>query len=68
MGGNSLKPLEAMSTPIELGKFMGSWYVLAHIPIFVEKNAFNAVENYKWEPAQSRFQVSRVPRIGSLNL
>jgi len=27
---------------------MGDWYVLAHIPALIEKNAFNAIENYKY--------------------
>lgn len=51
-------PLQALDRTIELGKFMGSWYVLAHIPIFVEKNAWNAVETYTWEPADNRFGVA----------
>ena len=25
---------------------MGDWYVIAHLPVFIEKNAHNAVENY----------------------
>lgn len=29
---------------------MGSWYVLANIPTFVEKSCYNAIENYKLEP------------------
>jgi apolipoprotein D and lipocalin family protein len=26
---------------------MGDWYVIAHIPTFIEKEAFNAVESYR---------------------
>ena len=26
---------------------MGDWYVIAHIPIFLEKDAYNAVESYE---------------------
>jgi apolipoprotein D and lipocalin family protein len=26
---------------------MGDWYVIAHIPTFIEKEAYNAVEGYK---------------------
>jgi len=29
-----------------LERFMGSWYVLASIPTFLEKNAYGAVESY----------------------
>ena len=31
---------------VEIDRFMGSWYVLANIPIFLEKKAYNAVETY----------------------
>lgn len=31
---------------VDLQRFMGSWYVLASIPTFLEKNAYNAVEAY----------------------
>mmetsp|Transcript_8013 Transcript_8013/g.22033 ORF Transcript_8013/g.22033 Transcript_8013/m.22033 type:complete len:181 (+) Transcript_8013:71-613(+) len=56
MGGMS--PLKAMDRPIDLSKFMGSWYVIAHIPVFTEKNAYNAVENYEWDEKNQRFQVT----------
>jgi len=26
---------------------MGPWYVIGHIPTFIEKNAFNAIESYE---------------------
>jgi apolipoprotein D and lipocalin family protein len=32
---------------VDLQRFMGSWYVLASIPTFLEKNAYDAVESYK---------------------
>ena len=41
------------STPIrtadhvDLQRFMGDWYVIAHIPAFLERNAYNAVESYR---------------------
>jgi apolipoprotein D and lipocalin family protein len=28
---------------------MGDWYVIANIPTFIEKNAFNAIESYRLE-------------------
>ena len=34
-------------TSVDLEKFIGTWYVIAHIPSYPEKNAFNAVETYK---------------------
>lgn len=32
---------------VDLQRFMGDWYVIAHIPTFVEKGAYNAVESYR---------------------
>lgn len=31
---------------VDLERFMGSWYVIANIPTFLEKKAYNAVESY----------------------
>lgn len=31
---------------VDLERFMGPWYVIANIPTFLEKNAYNAVETY----------------------
>lgn len=31
---------------VDLPRFMGDWYVIAHIPTFVERHAYNAVESY----------------------
>ena len=32
---------------VNLKSFMGPWFVIAHIPTFIEKNAFNAIESYE---------------------
>jgi apolipoprotein D and lipocalin family protein len=32
---------------VDLERFMGDWYVLAVIPTFVERDAYNPVESYK---------------------
>lgn len=32
---------------VDISKFVGSWYVIASIPTFLEKNAYNAVESYE---------------------
>lgn len=32
---------------VELPRFMGDWYVIAAIPTFLERGAFNAVESYR---------------------
>jgi len=31
---------------VDLQRFMGDWYVIASIPTFIEKRAYNAVESY----------------------
>lgn len=35
---------------VDLPRFMGDWYVIAHIPTFIEKDAFDAVESYALAP------------------
>jgi apolipoprotein D and lipocalin family protein len=32
---------------VDLQRFMGDWYVIANIPTFLERDAYNAVESYK---------------------
>lgn len=32
---------------VDLERFMGDWYVIANIPTFLEKGAYNAVETYE---------------------
>lgn len=34
---------------VDLERFMGDWYVIASIPTFIEKDAYNAVESYRLE-------------------
>lgn len=41
-----LPPLTTVSK-VDIDRFMGDWYVIAHIPTFIEKGAHNAVESYK---------------------
>jgi apolipoprotein D and lipocalin family protein len=31
---------------VDLPRFMGDWYVIAHIPTFVERDSFDAIETY----------------------
>jgi apolipoprotein D and lipocalin family protein len=41
-----LPPLDPVDH-VDLSRFMGDWYVIAHIPTFLEKQAHNAVESYE---------------------
>ena len=42
----SLPPLRTVER-VDLQRFMGTWYVIASIPTFIETDAFNAVESYR---------------------
>jgi apolipoprotein D and lipocalin family protein len=35
---------------VDLERFMGDWYVIASIPTYIERDAWNAVESYKLDP------------------
>jgi apolipoprotein D and lipocalin family protein len=35
---------------VDLPRFMGPWYVIASIPTFLEKDAYNAIESYALAP------------------
>lgn len=41
------EPLRAIDRRVDLQRFMGDWYVIAHIPAFIEDEAHNAVESYR---------------------
>lgn len=32
---------------VDLDRFMGDWYVIANIPTFIEREAYNAIESYE---------------------
>jgi apolipoprotein D and lipocalin family protein len=41
------RPTIAPVAQIDLARFMGDWYVIAHIPARVERDAYAAVESYR---------------------
>ncbi len=45
-------PLPRLQTveKVDLARFMGPWYVIAHIPTFIETEAYNAIEDYTLRP------------------
>ena len=51
-----LPPLQTVDH-VDIQKFMGSWNVIANIPTIIEKGAFNAIENYKWNEEKKRIDV-----------
>jgi apolipoprotein D and lipocalin family protein len=44
-----LPPLDKVSR-VDMQRFMGDWYVIANIPTFLEKGAYNAIEHYDLQP------------------
>ena len=36
---------------------MGTWFVIANIPTFVEKDAHNAIETYTWNEKEKRVDI-----------
>lgn len=45
-GCATYEPMPTVSS-VELNRFMGDWYIVANIPTFLEKEAFNPLENYR---------------------
>ena len=39
------KPTMPAVPQVDLPRFMGDWYVIAHIPSFPEREAYNAIES-----------------------
>ena len=39
--------LQAITRKVDLKQFMGDWYVIGNIPVFLEKDAYNAKETYQ---------------------
>ena len=59
-------PTIAPVEKVELERFMGDWYVIAHIPSRPERNAYNAVESYALQP-DGRIQTTFQYRNGSFD-
>lgn len=45
-GCQTMKPIHTVNK-VDIDRFMGDWYVIASIPTFIEKDAFNAMESYR---------------------
>jgi apolipoprotein D and lipocalin family protein len=41
-----MEPIHTVNE-VDLNRFAGKWYVIASIPTFIEKEAYNAVESYR---------------------
>lgn len=52
---------------VDIKKFMGKWYVISHIPTFIEKKAFNAHETYTYNDKEKRIDVEFVFNQGAFD-
>jgi apolipoprotein D and lipocalin family protein len=51
VGCSTMKHEAIVTVPaVDIPRFMGSWYVIAHIPTFIEKDAYDAIESYELKP------------------
>ena len=48
LGCQTMKPIKTVDY-VDINRFMGKWYVIASIPTFIEKDAYNATEYYRLE-------------------
>ena len=51
---------------VDLARFMGDWYVIASIPTFIERDAYNAVESYRLE-ADGTIATTFTFRVGAFD-
>jgi len=51
---------------VDIDRFMGDWYVIASIPSYPERDAFNAIESYRLRP-DGRIQTTFRYRKGSFD-
>jgi lipocalin len=49
VGCQTTRPIHTVES-VDLERFMGDWYVIASIPTFIEKDAYNALESYRLDP------------------
>ena len=49
VGCQTMRPIHTIES-VDLKRFMGDWFVIASIPTFIEKDAYNALESYRLDP------------------
>ena len=63
-GCASTQPAITPVASVDLPRFMGDWYVIAHIPSRPERDAYDAVESYRLD-ADGRIRTTYTQRKGS---
>lgn len=49
--------LKGVAKEMDIQKYMGKWYVIGHVPTFIDKNTSNGVEDYEWDEAAQQINV-----------
>jgi len=49
--------LGPLDRAIEIPRFMGQWYVISHVPTFIDKNTVNGIERYTWDEGKQEINV-----------
>jgi len=49
--------LQPLDRAIEIPRFMGQWYVISHVPTFIDKNTVNGIEKYTWDEDKQMINV-----------
>ena len=65
-GCASTQPAITPVASVDLPRFMGDWYVIAHIPSRPERDAYDAVESYRLD-ADGRIRTTCTQRKGSFS-
>ena len=65
-GCASTQPAITPVASVDLPRFMGDWYVIAHIPSRPERDAYDAVESYRLD-ADGRIRTTYTQRKGSFS-
>lgn len=52
---------------VNMDRFMGDWYVIAGRFTYFEKDAYNAIEKYRWNEKEQRIDISFEFNKGSIN-
>jgi apolipoprotein D and lipocalin family protein len=60
------KPTIPPVANVDLPRFMGDWYVIANIPTFIEKEAYDAIETYEMRE-DGKIQTTYRQRKGSFD-
>ena len=50
-------PLVGMREPIDLQRYMGTWYVQANVPTSFDKGTLNNIEEYTWDAENKKVSV-----------